>query len=385
MPNLRPLRAIFVAAVLSGCSAAAGGSSPSLIPSDAASDQPAVVPANGGSDYAATTLPPVTSGSGVDTGTMVGHKIAGLRGELGGLQQSVSQHDQQLQSDIQALQQSSAAYYASVGSINTRLQIGTTPGNPQLIAQWNTAQSNLDKIAASVGQLTDLSNKVAADSSLAAYLLENTRASYGLQGAVDEDHRQLGLLENDVNRTVVSIDRLLNELTDDISRQNASIGVERGNLTTLSLAIKNGELIGGSLSNRAYSPAVLGGVNTASMVSSQPLAKIAAQGATAPPAADRRPLVVIRFDRPNVVYEPALYTAVSRALERKPNAQFDLVAVSPGSGSPAQAALDSTTAKRNADTVMRSLSSLGLPLDRVNLSSMTSGSAQANEVHLYVR
>ncbi|HWK46242.1 MAG TPA: hypothetical protein VNT30_16085 [Stellaceae bacterium] len=338
------------------------------------------MPANGASGYSASTLPPITSGSGADTGTLVGHKVAALRGELAGLQQSVAQHDQELQSDIQNLQQNSAAYYASVGSINTRLQIGTTPGNPQLIAQWNQAQGNLDKIASSVGQLTDLSNKVAADSSLAAYLLENTRASYGLQGAVDEDHRQLGLLENDVNRTVVSIDRLLNQLNDDISRQNASIGVERGNLTTLSLAIKNGELLGGNLSNRAFAP-----VGPSSMISAQPLAKVAAQGAVAPPSIDRRPLVVIRFDRPNVVYEPALYTAVNRALERKPNAQFDLVAVSPGSGSPAQAALDSTTAKRNADTVMRSLSSLGLPLDRVNLSSMTSASAQTSEVHLYVR
>ena len=41
----------------------------------------------------------------------------------------------------------------------------------------------------------------------------------------------------------------------------------------------------------------------------------------------RRPLVVIRFDRANVPYEQALYTAVSRALERRPQALFDLVAV----------------------------------------------------------
>jgi hypothetical protein len=353
--------------------------SPSLSAGGPAAAKSATASSDAEPGVSTASLGPIPRDAGPDTGTLVGRKVKELRSELAGLQQSVEVHSQALQGGRQTLLDNSAAYYAAVGAINTRLQVGTTPGNPQLIAQWKQAQNNLEKIADDVARLSNLSNQVAADSSLAAYLLESTRASYGLQGALDEDHRQLGYLENDVNRTVIGIDRLLNELTDDISRQNASIGVERGNLTTLSLAIKNGELIGGNLTNRAFAP------SNAGMVSAQPLARIAAQGSVAPPSADRRPLVVIRFDRPNVSYEPALYTAVSRALERKPNAEFDLVAVAPGSGSPAQTALGSTTAKRNADAVMRSLTSLGLPLDRVNLSSMTSPAAQSNEVHLYVR
>mgnify|MGYP003337350342 CR=1 FL=1 len=43
-----------------------------------------------------------------------------------------------------------------------------------------------------------------------------------------------------------------------------------------------------------------------------------AQGiATIPVKADKRPLVVIKFDKPDVAYEPALYQALSRALERR--------------------------------------------------------------------
>src|ERR1041385_5413745 len=99
-------------------------------------------------------------------------------------------------------------------------------------------------MSADIGAMNSLANEVASASSLAAYLLEAARATYGLSGAIDEDHRQLGVLEDETNRTVVLIDRLLHELSDDISRQTAYVGNERANLTTLALAIKNGELYG---------------------------------------------------------------------------------------------------------------------------------------------
>jgi hypothetical protein len=107
---------------------------------------------------------------------------------------------------------------------------------------------------------------------------------------------------------------------------------------------------------------------------------------TAPAATDggapapRRPLVVIRFDRPDVVYDKALYSAVNSALERKPEAVFDLVAVAPG-GSSAGA----TTARRDAEKVLRSLTAMGLPASRVTLSAGTSAEARTSEVHIYVR
>jgi len=98
-----------------------------------------------------------------------------------------------------------------------------------------------------------------------------------------------------------------------------------------------------------------------------------------------RPLVVIRFDRPDVQYQQPLYQAVSQALARRPNAGFDLVAVAPSSGGTAQVALNSNMAQRDADQVLRSLISMGLSPDRVSMSSATSPNAQVNEVHLYVR
>ena len=101
-------------------------------------------------------------------------------------------------------------------------------------------------------------------------------------------------------------------------------------------------------------------------------------GASVTPAVmgDRRPLVVIRFDKPDVAYEPALYQALSRALERRPGAVFDLVAVSPTGASAA-------AAKQRADAVLKSMTGMGLPSDRVAESA--SASAKSPEVHIYVK
>jgi len=98
----------------------------------------------------------------------------------------------------------------------------------------------------------------------------------------------------------------------------------------------------------------------------------------------RRPLVVIRFDRKNVEFEQALYNAVSRTLERRPSASFELVAIAPASGGAARIALNSNKARRNAEKVMRSLQRMGLPPKRIAVSAQTSQSAQSNEVHLYL-
>jgi hypothetical protein len=310
--------------------------------------------------------PGVTAGT--PSGTHVGQKIDELRDDLGRLQSRMGEHNNQLQAHRSAARESAGAYHGLVGAMNSRLQVGTTPGNPELVAQWNQAQIELNKVGESIASLNTLANEAASSSALAAFLLESTRATFELRGAVEEDHRQLAILEDEVNKTVVVVDRLLNELTEDIARAQNYFTTERSNLTAMQIAIDNGEYIGGSLASRAYgipAPAPAGGA--ASLVG------------------QRQPLVVIRFNQPNVEYEQALFTVVGRALERRPNAAFDLVAVAPSVGSAAQVSLATSKARRNAEDVLRSLTNMGLPADRITLSATSSASAQVNEVHVYVR
>jgi hypothetical protein len=159
--------------------------------------------------------------------------------------------------------------------------------------------------------------------------------------------------------------------------------------------------MGKSLSNRPFSRAPLAGIPPvpASGFMADPAAAYAGAPTDAvpmPPAppvippmagipGGPRPLVKIRFDRANVAYEQPVYMAVNEALTRFPGAQFELIAVHPNAGNTAEVAIESTRARRNAERVLRSLTEMGLPIDRVDLSYSPSAEATASEVHLYVR
>ncbi|MDC0989945.1 hypothetical protein OAR29_05310, partial [Rhodospirillales bacterium] len=291
------------------------------------------------------------------------------RGELKRLQQSVSENNSKLQNIRGKTVSDSQRYHGAVSAINARLQVGTTPGNPVLVQQFNQALSDLKRIGDDIANMNLLTSSVTDDSTLAAFLAENTRAAFRLSGAIDQDHQQLAILEDEVNRTVVLIDRLLKELTEDIQRQTDYVSTERSNLNTLSAAVKSGELMGASLSNRALTAATSGNLNGRRTTRNLP---------------SSRPLAIIRFDRANVEFDQPLYKAVSKALEQRPNATFELVAVAPSSGGTARVALNSNKARRNAENVMRSLQRMGLPPQRIAITARTSRSAQTNEVHLYL-
>jgi hypothetical protein len=93
----------------------------------------------------------------------------------------------------------------------------------------------------------------------------------------------------------------------------------------------------------------------------------------------------IRFTKPNVNYEQALYTAISDAQKKYPDANFELVAVYPENGNDARSAIESTRARRNAEEVLRQMREMGLPARSIELSRKASNSANTSEVHIYLR
>lgn len=301
--------------------------------------------------------------------TFVGRKVDEMQSDLSRLQAGVTDIQTRANQIMVQSQDAAARYHSLVAAVTSRLQQGTTPGNPVLVAQWNQAQTALENIAEVTPQVTTLSNDAAEQAAFGQYLLNAVQATYGLSGAVEDDHVRLRALEDNVHQSVVLVDRTLNELSQDISRQNAYVNNERQNMTTLSLAIKNGELYGSSLATQAFTQ-------------TENIARAAARAST--PAPGDRPLVIIRFDRPNVQYQQALFNAVSQALSRKPTATFSILAVSPNAGNAAQVALNSAAAKRNAEDVLRSLTDMGVPSSRVQLLSATD-QVDNNEVQVYVR
>jgi hypothetical protein len=298
--------------------------------------------------------------------TAVGQRATQLQAEAQRLASQVQQHGASLQELRGQNADAATRFQTLVGQISARLQVGTTPGNPILQAQWTQAQAELDRFAANIGSMSQLSNAVAGDASLGGFLLENIRNAYSLSGAVEEDHRRLAAVEDDVNRTLVTVERMRSELSEDISRQSAYVSRERGNMTALAASIRTGEFYGPGLASRSFAPA-----------------PVASAPAGSPAA--RRPLVVIRFDRANPGYEQLLYAAVNRALEVRPQATFDVVGVAAARGSQGEVAIATTAARRQAEQVQRSLVDMGLPAQRVRLSATSGANLEANEVHVFVR
>ncbi len=354
-------------------------------PGDTVAGEP---PLPGSIGAAAVPAPPSL---GPDTGTVVSRRINELRSELVGLRGTLQQRNARLQEIRTDRVLNAQEYHGIVAAINARLQLGTTPGNPILVSQLGEAQLELEDLSDTVSRLSNLANAVAADSSVAAFLLESVRAAYGLSGAVEEDHRQLARLEDEVNQTVVIVDRLLNDISESINRQTTFLSAERANLQTLQVGIANGELYGTSLINRAYTTAAPLTLNRAAAAAARSPAGRSGVGSGdtdgAAPSAEGpgRPLVVIRFNHGDPQYRQAVFRAVSEALDRRPDAMFDLLAVSPAAGDPANRALSANDARANAEDVRRTLIAMGLPAERVTVDAAASSEVEGNEVHLFVR
>lgn len=306
------------------------------------------------------TITPVNIDQGPDTGTAVNKTIQSLRSQIMGLQQKLSANYAQLTQLRNQGAGAAGAYQDAKAHITTRLQVGTTRGNPELVAQWNVAQGQLDALSANVNALNALGTDITNDSSSAHFALDQIGATFSVSGAVDEDHRQLQLLEDQTSQTIVMIDRLLKETSDAIQRQTAYLANERANLTTLAAAIKSGDFYGGGVSSSLGS----GGIQTGYAGS---------------------PLVVVKFDRPNVDYQQVLYAALNQALQNRPGANFQVVAVSPTRGTAASVQIAQSTARRHAQDVMRTMTDMGVPATRLNVGSTTDPNATSSEVRVFVR
>jgi hypothetical protein len=371
-----------LAVLLSGCvagnsgySASDNGRMPGLVVTNEA--PPEVIYRRGSRDTVLSNKDISTSNlrglSSQRVETLVTRKVAELNGDLSELKRSAKGYSDRLRGLQVKSDNAAAQYYELVATMNTELQAGSTPGNPVLVERWNVAQDKLEGLSQNAAMLNGLAADLSNEASKAGYLQENVRGAYGLSGAVKEDHEKLRVLEDEVNQTIVTLNRLLTNVSDEINRRQAYLRTEKLNMQTLSLAVANGELYGQNLSNSLFKKAAV------------EAREVYGNDAAAPTATNRRPLVIIRFDRPNVSYEQALYTAVGAALERYPAAKFDLIAVSPSQGNPAEIALASTEARKNGEAVLRSLTHMGLPMERVRLNAANSTDVRNSEVHIYLQ
>ena len=309
------------------------------------------------------------------SGTFVGQKINPLKEDLFAVDDAFLMHRSSYEEVKSRVYGASTEFYGTVAAINTKLQLGTTPGNPTLVRQYDQAQTELDKIEEYMREINLLNQKVNADAGVVALLKGTLNKTLRLAGAIDQDHRQLEVLEDNTEKLEIDISRLINEITEEISRQAGFAKIENQNMLVMAVAIRNGEAMGTGILNRSFLAAqALADAGPPDQQLDVPKVNITGL-----------PLVVIRFDDPDINYEKTLFDAIGTTVDKKSSATFGLVAVSPIGKNEGETRINASKVKKYAERVLRSLVSFGLPSKKVALSAKTSGDVVVPEVHIYVQ
>ena len=350
----------------SGCTYSSDALFPSLVGMDS-SQEIAVSDSNGKTadipELGNTNFKPLEISQGGNTGTFVGQKVVSFRSELAQLQNAIRKHNEDLQKIRGSVINNALQYHKLIGTIEAKLQVGTTPGNPQMFNMLQGAQNNIQVMNANTIALNQLATRVSSDAAMTNYLLDSIRAAYSVSGAVDEDHRQLRILENETNQTSILIGSLLQEINSDAARQQQYIETARNYIVDLNSAIRAGSY----------------GVNNvplSSGVSYNAPASFAKRSTSS-----GSPLFTAKFNKTDVKYHDGLKQAVSRAIEKKPGVMFEVVAVSPANGN----ALAKNSAQNNASQIFQDMIDMGVGAERISLSSKTSAAVNGAEVQIFVK
>lgn len=362
MTKLAKLSSMLMIVALGGCTYSSDAIFPSLFGSDVQEQTlEEKNAAEAGIILGTNSFEPVNISEVSNTGTFVGQKVLTFRSELSQLQDSIKANNDELQKIRSSVVNNALQYHKTIGTIEAKLQVGTTPGNPHVFKMLAQAQNNIQTMSTNSSALNQLSAKVAADTANTDYLVESIRSAYSISGAVDEDHRQLRVLENEAGQTSILMHSLLNEVNGDISRQQQYVDTANANIAKLSDAIRVGSFGVGNVP--------LGSSNLLNSAN-----KIQSVNTTAANTAGK-PLFAVKFNSNDVKYKDGLKQAVANAVTKKPNVIFNIVAIN---------SLQGNNANDYASKIFQDIINMGVSADRINISARTDAKSSVPSVMVYV-
>jgi hypothetical protein len=307
-----------------------------------------------------------------------------LQGELDQIKARVANRGASLQQLRDSAARDTSAYEAAAGAVRTGVQGGKATGDPVLLGHWTDAQAALARMDRSMAQLVALSVQSSQDAVAADYIADSAKRARALQGSA-ADQQRLAAIEADAAATEAAARTQKTAVGSEIEKQTAAVTQDRAELMRLASAIE------GAPASKGSSSAVPRAA--AAKPAAARIAKAAAthSGTSAPPASPpgdldgKSPLVVIRFDQPNVPYDEPVRKAAALALQRKPTAIFDVVASAPAQGAPEAVASAREKSKADAEAVVRSLMNAGVPSNQLTLTLATPQTGAVSEVRIFVR
>jgi len=290
---------------------------------------------------------------------------AALAGRRAALEDQIYRQDDELQRLRRSIRLQHAAYRKAVGGFGLAKDRRLPDDDAAYRANMRAARGRLARMNGDLLKLNALATRVHGTTTQTARLLAAVRAARARMRA-GEARRELAALGAEVERTDALSREMQAEIQADIEKQRAYVQRQHRGLDQLAQAVI-GEA--GKPSTRVR------------QLEAETIEEAVRPKAGAGPAARRRsarPLVRIRFTRPGVDYKTALYKALQAALKARPGLAFDVVGVSPKAAGQA-GVLD------RAQQVRFAMADMGVPPERVRVSTETSKAAKSDEVRIFVR
>lgn len=307
----------------------------------------------------------------IASGTEAGRAIALLRLEFMDLLAQIQLYNDELRLLRRSLVVDANGYSAAVAALGLKEGDAVPANDTKFAAQTDDMGRRLNRLYADLLKLNGLASKVTVAAAVASRHLNDARTLKDRPDMTSEDHRQLAALQQTIDATITLTHEFLSELHLDIGSQTQYASDQRTHLAEFVDRIANADPKGPVKYGQEAQPegsAETGAANAG-----------AAASKFAMPAG--RPLVTIRFDRPDVAYSAPLYEAVNEVVRRRTDAKFVIVGVSP----PGTNGLGTTAAMAHALKVKHTLSEMGLPENRMRLLSAASADAASDEVRVFVR
>jgi hypothetical protein len=310
-----------------------------------------------------------------------------LQGELDQIKARVANRGTSLQQLRDGVARDAAAYQAATSAVATGVQSGKATGDPTLLGHWIDAQAALARMDGSMAQLVALSAQSSQDAASAGYIADSAKRAGDLQGSA-ADRQRLAAIAADAVTAEAAARTQKTAIGSEIEKQTAGVTQDRAELMQLASAIDGAPLHAAGKGPNSAVPHAAAAKPTAARTAK---AATPQSGTSTPPASPpgdfdgKRPLVVIRFDQPNVPYDEPVRKAAALALQRKPTAIFDVVASAPAEGAPDAVASAREKSKADAEAVVRSLMNAGVPSNQLTLTLATPQTGAASEIRIFVR
>jgi hypothetical protein len=96
------------------------------------------------------------------------------------------------------------------------------------------------------------------------------------------------------------------------------------------------------------------------------------------------PLMVVRFNQPNLYYQQQLFNVVSRALDAKPDVMFNIISLVPETPDANLNQRIGADARNSTGSFVANMVQMGIPQNRIRVSYQPGYNIESNEVHLFV-